>query len=268
MKLTVAAACIADHKGARTANLEAAVAQIHQLAAAGAQLVVLPEACLQGYAIEGSDLSLAQLRTIAEPFDGEYARAFRLAARQAGVYLVACYDRRDGDRIYNTAELIDPRGTTIGTYDKTHTVGRSESRYYSAGTALPVFDTEFGKIGILVCIDRTYAENWRVLMLQGARLVLIPANGGCGEKNTYRLQAMAFDQCLCCVFAHPRRALIIDVQGNLVDHDEEAARPYAIGALDLQAVEARQTDLHSRRRPELYGPVAHSQSQNANPAAD
>ena len=57
-------------------------------------------------------------------------------------------------------------------------------------------------------------------------------------------------------------------QATLVDRDEEATRPYAIGPLDLQAVEARQTDLHSRRRPELYGPVAHTQSHNANPAKD
>lgn len=67
---------------------------------------------------------------------------------------------------------------------------------------------------------------------------------------------MAFDQCLCCVFAHPRRGLVIDVQGDLVDHDEGPARPYALGELDLGPVAARQDDLRRRRRPELYGPVA------------
>ncbi len=192
-------------------------------------------------------------RAKAKPLDGGYAQAFRAAARDAGVHLVACYDRRDGENIYSTAELIGPDGGTIGVYDKTHTFSAPDRDFYTPGEALRVFDTEFGKIGILICIDRTYTENWRVLMLRGARLVLIPANGGYSEMNTHRLHAMAFDQCLCCVFAHPRRGLVIDVNGNIIDHD--AARPYALDELDLDPVGQRQADLRRRRRPELYGPV-------------
>ena len=204
MKVTVAAACVPDVKGDRDRNLEAAVALIRQLADAGAQIVVLPEACLQGYGLENSDLTFDQVREIAEPSDGRYAQAFRAAARESAVHVVACYDRLDGAKIYNTAELIAPDGRTIGVYDKTHTLGATERDYYTPGEALRVFDTEWGRLGILIYVDHTYAENWRVLMLQGARLVLIPANGGCSDRNTHRLQAMAFDQCLCCVFAHPR----------------------------------------------------------------
>ena len=228
---------------------------VRQLAEARAQIVVLPEGCPQGYAREGSDLSRGRLRDIAEPFDGQYARAFRGAARDAGVHLVACYDRRDGEDIYNTAELIGPDGGTIGVYDKTHTLSGSEPCYYTPGEALRVFDTEFGKLGILICIDRTYAENSRVRMLQGAQLVLIPANGCYSEMNTHRLQAMAYDQCLGCVFAHPRRGLVIDVNGNIIDHDQDAAKRYALGELDLDLVEQRRADLRGRRRPELCGPV-------------
>jgi len=256
MNVTVAAACVPDVKGDRDRNLEAAVSMIRQLADTGAQIVVLPEACLQGYALENSDLAIDEVRRLAEPSDRKYAQTFRAAARESGVHVVACYDRLDGASIYNTAELIGPDGRTIGMYDKTHTLGRGEREYYTPGEALRVFDTEFGKLGILICVDRTYAENWRVLMLQGAQLVLIPANGGCSDRNTHRLQAMAFDQCLCCVFAHPRRGLVIDVNGDLIDHDEVPDRPYALGELDLAPVEARQADLCSRRRPELYGPVS------------
>ena len=256
MKITVAAACVPDVKGDRDRNLAAAVSMIRQLADAGAQIVVLPEACLQGYAVEASGLDHDQLRAIAEPFDGPYVHAFRAVAREAGVYLVCGYDRRDGGNIYNTSELIGPDGTSIGIYDKTHTLSMPDQDFYTPGESLHVFDTAFGKLGVLICIDRTYAENWRVLMVQGARLILIPSNGGCGEMNTHRLQAMAFDQCLCCVFAHPRRGLVIDVNGNVVDKDEHKAKPYALGQLDLAEVETRQRDLQARRRPELYGLVA------------
>lgn len=256
MKVKVAAACVPDIKGDRDANLAAARAMVEQLAGAGSRIVVLPEGCLQGYPIENSDLTVEESRQIAEPFDGRYAAAFRDAAREAGVYLVAAYDRRDGDRVYNTAELIGPDGKTIGLYDKTHGLNPAGAEYYTPGDGLRVFDTEFGRVGILICMDRVFAENWRVLMLQGAELVLIPANGGYSENNTHRLQSMAFDQCLPNVFAHPKRGLVIDVAGGIVDHDSDGVRPYALGELDLGEVGPRQEKLRQRRRPDLYGPVA------------
>ena len=254
MVVTVGAACVENRVGDLDHNLEAAVSLVHCLAERGAQIAVLPEGCLQGYPVEGG-FNAEQARELAEPFDGPYARAFRDAAKAAGIYLVSAYDRRDGDRIFNTAELISPDGETIGIYDKTHTVNRATGDYYTPGAGLPVFDTRFGKVGILICVDRTYAENWRVLMLRGARLVLIPSNGGCSERNTHRLQAMCFDQCLCCAFAHPRRGLVIDVQGDLLDRDGDGEKPFALGEVDLRAAGDRQLDLRRRRRPELYGPV-------------
>ena len=252
MKVTVAAACVPDHKGDRDKNLAAALAMIEQLAQAGAQIVVTPEACLQGYAAADKDIADEQLRELAEPFDGPYAQAFRDAAKENAVFLVAGYDRRDGERIFNTAEFIAPDGTTIGVYDKTHTGTYPDTRVYTPGASLPVFDTPFGKIGLLICIDRSFAENWRMMMLQGAKVVLIPSNGGYGELNTHRLQVMAFDQCLCCVFAHPRRGLVIDTDSNILDHDREHARPYAMAQLDLDPIEKKQDELKKRRRPDLY----------------
>ena len=252
MKVTVAAACIPDVKGSRDQNIAATQASVMQLSGLGAQIVVLPEACLQGHAIENSDLTADELRHIAEPIDGRYASMFRELAKEAGVHLVAAYDRREGDRIYNTAELISPDGRTIGLYDKTHGLNPPGVDYYTPGSSLEVFDTVFGKVGILICMDRVFAENWRVLMLQGAELVLIPANGGYSESNTHRLQCMAFDHCLPNVFAHPRRGLVIDVDRKIIDHDEDTARPYALGELNLDEVGPRQRNLRARRRPDLY----------------
>ena len=252
MKVTVAAACVPDHKGDCDKNLAAALEMIGQLAKAGAHVVVTPEACLQGYAAADKNITDRQLHELAEPFDGPYAQAFRAAAKENGVFLVAGYDRRDGDRIFNTAEFIAPDGTTIGVYGKTHTGTYPDTRLYTQGASLPVFETPFGKIGVLICADRSFAENWRMMMLQGAVAVLIPSNGGYGELNTHRLQVAAFDQCLNCVFAHPRRGLVIDIDSNILDHDQDEARPYAMAELGLDPVAERQAELASRRRPDLY----------------
>ena len=256
MEIIAAAACVPDSKGNRDANLQAALGLIKRLAAEGAQLIVLPEACLHGYAIADAAFDRQHLRGIAEPLDGEYAKAFRAAARESGVFLVASYDRRAGSDIYNTAELISPDGKTVGLYDKTCVVGALEKDYYRAGAGPAVFETELGRIGILICVDRTVHENWRLLMLQEAELVVIPANGGYGEDNTRRLQTMALDNAMGCVFAHPRRGMIIDAEGRIADYDRDPMRPWALASIDLSRIASRQADIRARRRPELYGPLA------------
>ncbi|MBM4028440.1 MAG: carbon-nitrogen hydrolase family protein [Planctomycetes bacterium] len=253
MCITVAAASVPDVKGDRDANLRAASKMTMELAAAGAQIVVLPEACLQGYAVAEPGGDPQRLREMAEPFDGPYAQAFRDLARQAGVHLVAGYDRRVDTNVYNTAELIGPHGETIGVYDKVHVGSPPDKGFYAPGQGLAVWDTELCRVGILICVDRTVHENWRVLMLQGAELIVIPANGGYGDDNTHRLVTMARDNAVCCAFAHPRRALVIGADGGIVDHDKDPLRPHALGTLDLSRIASRQSDVRSRRRPELYG---------------
>lgn len=255
MEIIAAAACVPDSRGNRDANLKAAIGLIKRLAAEGAQLIVLPEACLHGYAIADSTFDPRRLRQTAEPFEGEYARAFRAVAREAHVHLVATYDRCAGSEIYNTAELIGPDGNTLGIYDKSCVVGAPDKGYYTAGAGPAVFDTELGRMGILICVDRTVHENWRLLMLQGAQLVVVPANGGYGEDNTRRLQTMALDNAVGCVFSHPRRGLIVGADGMIIDYDRDPMRPWAIGTIDLSRVPARQADIRARRRPELYGPL-------------
>jgi len=138
-------------------------------------------------------------------------------------------------------------------YDKVHAGSPPDQGFYTPGAHLAVLETALCRVGILICVDRTVHENWRVLMLQGAELIVIPANGGYGDDNTYRLVTMARDNAVCCAFAHPRRALVIDASGSIVDYDRDPLRPYALGTLDLSRIASRQSDVRSRRRPELYG---------------
>lgn len=252
MRVKVAAACVHDVKGDKERNFAAATWLARELASAGAQLIVLPEVCLQGYPAADESLDREQVRAMGEPLEGSYARRFRSSAKELQVYLVAGYDRAEGRDLFNTAELIGPEGKMIGVYDKTHVTVDKDAGLYAPGKALPVFETEFGKVGILICIDRVYPEAWRVLVLKGARIVLIPANGGYGDLNTHRLQVMAHDNCVCVVFAHPRRGFIINSSGEVVDRDE-VGKPFAVGELDLSGIDEGQANLRARRRVDLYG---------------
>lgn len=197
MEVTVAAGCVPDARGDKDANFAAARELTRRLAAAGAHIVVLPEACVQGYPIADERFSVEQVKAMAEPAEGERVATFRALARDAGIHLVFGYDRCEGERVLNSAELVSPDGHVIGRYDKTHTMLGREPQVYTPGGALPVFETEFGTVGLLICNDRVYAESWRTLMLQGARLVLIPSNGDYSPLNTMRHQVMAVDNCVC-----------------------------------------------------------------------
>ena len=226
-----------------------------QLAADGAQIVVLPEVCLQGYPAGAQSYSWEQIRAWASSPEDDDVQAFRDLAAELGIHLIAAYDRLDGDDLYNTAELIAPNGEVIGRYDKTHVLSGGDAGLYAPGRDLPVFETALGNIGILICNDRVYAESWRVLMLRGAEMVLIPSNGSYNEGNTRRLQTMALDNGVVCAFAHPKRGLVIDVGSRLLDHDEDDRRPHAIADADLSRVEAAQRGIRQRRRVDLYGDV-------------
>jgi predicted amidohydrolase len=252
MKVKIAAACVPDVKGDKKQNFAIAVEMTKQLASAGAQIVVLPEVCLQGYPAAQNSFRHDDIKKMAETLDGSYVQQFRALARELGVYLVTGYDRLDGNDLFNTAELISPKGATIGIYDKTHVRSGGDVGLYTPGAALPVFETEFGKVGLLICNDRVYAECWRVLMLQGAQMVLIPSNGEWGEANTRRMQVMANDNCVGCAFAHPKRGLVISSKGGIVDYDGDELKPFALGELDLSDVAERQASLRQRRRVDLY----------------
>jgi hypothetical protein len=71
--------------------------------------------------------------------------------------------------------MVDRDGRTAGIYHKTHL--QEQDLRFSPGDDLPVFDTEWGKMGVLICADRRWPEPARVARLKGARITLIPSYG-------------------------------------------------------------------------------------------
>jgi len=137
-------------------------------ASRGARLVVFPEMFLTGYNI-GEDGS-----RLAEPSDGPSAAAAVQIARAAGVSLLYGYPERSGDRIFNSARLIDPAGGGIANYRKTHLYGSEETRLFQPGDSLVVAELEGLKLGILICYDVEFPEAVRSLALAGADLIAAP----------------------------------------------------------------------------------------------
>ena len=113
---------------------------------------------------------------IVEPLDGPVASRFGALARKYSMYIVAgLYTGRDG-KAYNSGILYGPDGTIVGFYDKVHHPYADGARFAS-GDTYPVFETEFGNIGILICWDMQYPEAVREVALRGADLIAVPTQG-------------------------------------------------------------------------------------------
>jgi predicted amidohydrolase len=90
----------------------------------------------------------------------------------AGIY------EREGPAIYNTAVLIDRAGNVAGKYRKVYLPREEVEAGLTPGNDYPVFRTDFGTVGIMICYDVFFADPARALALKGAEMILMPIWGG------------------------------------------------------------------------------------------
>ena len=133
-------------------------------------LVVLPES-LTYY---GTGLTYADC---AEAIPGPSTKYFGQLAKQHDLYIVAGLLERDGHLVYNTSALIGPDGELIGKYRKV-TLPRGEIEGgITPGNDYPVFETRFGKVGMMICYDGFFPEVARELSNNGAEVIAWPVWG-------------------------------------------------------------------------------------------
>ena len=173
-------ACVQLNSGTdKAANLEKAERLVARAASTGADLVVLPE---KWNAIGSPNT----LRANAEPLeDGESGRAMAEWARRHGVTLVggSITEIRDGrEKLSNTCPVYDPTGELVAVYRKIHMfdveVGGHvyrESEAEEAGEETLVAEAEGWRVGLTVCYDLRFPELYRILALDGAELITVPA---------------------------------------------------------------------------------------------
>lgn len=143
---------------------------ITEAAKENADLVVLPEAIT----CTGNGLTYAD---VAESIPGPSTEYFGTLAKKHGLYLVVGLIERADHLIYNVAVLIDPEGKVAGKYRKV-TLPRTEiDMGIVPGDEYPVFDTRFGKLGMMVCYDGFFPEVARELSNRGAEVIAFPVAG-------------------------------------------------------------------------------------------
>jgi predicted amidohydrolase len=98
-------------------------------------------------------------------------------ARQWRMYVSGSFYERRGDLTLNTAPLYDRQGGLVGSYSKNMLYDPEEDEGATPGVGLPVFKTDFGTVGIIICYDSWHPETVRLLGYKGAELVLFPNAG-------------------------------------------------------------------------------------------
>ncbi len=143
---------------------------IEKAAEQKADLVVLGETLT--YAGVGSTYA-----DCAESIPGPSTEYFGELAKKHGLHIVAGLIERDQHQIFNVAVLIGPDGKSIGKYRKVCLPDGEYDRGMSAGTDYPVFETRFGKVGMMICYDGFFPEVARGLSNRGAEVIAWPVWG-------------------------------------------------------------------------------------------
>jgi predicted amidohydrolase len=159
-------------------NLEVAERLVRSAAAAGAELVVLPEK----WTVLGAPEAI---RSCAEPLDGPALRAASGWARELGIHLVAGSFPEivpQWERLANTSVMFGPDGERRATYRKIHMfdvevgdVSYRESEVEQAGDAIALGDADGAMVGLTICYDLRFPELYRILALRGARVITVPS---------------------------------------------------------------------------------------------
>ena len=192
----VAAISFKPAKWDKAANAERMEALFMQAAEKRPQLIVTTEGALEGYVvmdvIEGRAAAEALL-AVAEPIDGPYIRRFQKLARSLNTCLAFGFAERIGDEAYNCALFLDQQGEICGKYHKVQLAeGTHPSWYFNrVGNRLRAFDTPLGRAGFVICNDRWNPEIVRTLVLDGARIILIPSYGDKSKRQNQAVLARA-----------------------------------------------------------------------------
>jgi len=239
---------------------------VNRAGAEGAQLVVFPEYVLGRISVPSPSTE----------------RISKAAAKNRIYVIVGCWELYEDGSFANAALLFDRSGKIMGKYYKTHAAvdkfegdppysrppGDKDTDWFirndpewimKRGDDLPVFDLDFGRIGILTCYDGWFPESFRVLSLKGAEIV-VWINGRGGSVEDFIVKSAMFRNHVALIAtnqAYGCGTMICDWPTRILATCPEKKEDYITAVINLAGVrEARKFSRNFRqRRPELYGEI-------------
>lgn len=206
----------------REENVEAFIAALDKSAPGKLDMILFPE----GMTVVGNGKSYIE---VAEAVPGPTTARLGELARQRNSWIVAGIYESEGAAVYNTAVLIDRQGRLAGKYRKVYLPREEFEHGLTPGNSYPVFDTDFGRIGIMICYDVFFGDPAKALAAQGAEMILLPIWGG----DETLAKARAIENRIFLVtsgYDHP--TYIMDPDGERLSVAQERGTS-AISTIDL-----------------------------------
>jgi predicted amidohydrolase len=235
---------------AHTSGAAASVEEFCKLAEANAgakpDVICLPE----GVTLVGTDKRYPE---VAESLPGPTTKRLGELAKRLNSYVVAGIYERVGPVIYNTAVLIDRKGGLVGSYRKTHLPREEVEGGLTPGDSYPTFETDFGRVGLMICWDVQFPEPARALALQGAEVLLLPIWGG----SETLARARAIENHVFLISAsYDMKTFVVDPSGAVLA-EASTGSPTAIAemALDRKIVQPWLGDMKGRTWKERRGDI-------------
>ncbi len=210
------------HSKSSRSNLELFAGYIKKVAELKADIVCLPE----GATLVGTTLNYI---TASEPIPGPSTNFLGAVAKNNDIYIVAGLLEKAGEVVYNTSVLIDRQGKLVGKYRKISLPREEIDGGVTPGDSLPVFDTDFGRIGMMICWDVTFPETARKLSAQGAEIILMPIWGG--DVTLTRARAIE-NQVYVVSSSYDMVSAVFGKEGEIIKKTTKE-KPYVIVDIDL-----------------------------------
>lgn len=194
------------NEGSMRDNLDKSIEFIKEAAEHKADLILFPEVQLTEFfpQYEGRDVTKYRLK-----IDSEEVKKFQTASRDYSIMSVPNIYLEENGKPYDASLFIGADGEIKGIQKMVHVAQAElfyEQDYYTpSDDGFKVFDTEYGKIGIVVCFDRHYPESIRTEALMGADLILIPTVNTKAEPSEmfeWELRVQAFQNSVAVVMCN------------------------------------------------------------------
>ncbi|TEB07817.1 (R)-stereoselective amidase [Pelotomaculum schinkii] len=278
-EVKVALVHAAIHWKDKKKNLAKLLTLNEMAAGAGARIILNTELATAGYAFESRD----DIAPLMETIPGPTTRAFGRIAKKYECYIcIGLPEVAPGTGIfYNAAALIGPKGRVLGRHRKVAPAFRENLWAARGNLPILVAQTEFGKLGVMICADAYSYKPARVAALEGARLLLVPANWPPDHQNPEKFwRARAAENgiyVLACnrtgkdksMDCRSAESFIIDTGGGAVRQFSSMDDSIVYGTLPLENgkfISSAAEDILGRRRPHCYADISLDTFSHFNPS--
>ena len=198
---------------------------------------------------------------------------FRIQAGRFDMVTVLNFFEKSAGRYYDSSPVIDADGKLLGVSRMVHIVQIKhfyEQDYYSpSNTGFKVYDTKFGKVGVVICFDRHFPESFRLMALQGAEIVFVPSANLKGEPLDLfeaELRAAAYQNNLFIAMTNRAgregdvtfcgESMLVDPAGRVL-RKAGGGQELITARIDLDLVKnaGRERPFLTLRRPGHYGKI-------------